>query len=81
MKKRGFEVIYMVDPIDEYCAQQLREYDGKTLMSVTKEGLELPEDDDEKKRYVFGIGCICVGDNCFFVGLRSKRPNLRACAR
>lgn len=59
VKKRGFEVIYMVDPIDEYCAQQLREYDGKTLMSVTKEGLELPEDDDEKKRYVLIIPCSC----------------------
>ena len=67
VKKRGFEVIYMVDPIDEYCAQQLREYDGKTLVSVTKEGLELPEDDDDKKRYVFGNGYVSVGDNdpCF----------------
>lgn len=27
--KRGFEVIYMVDPIDEYVVQQLKEYDGK----------------------------------------------------
>uniref|UniRef100_A0A646QIZ9 Heat shock protein 90 n=1 Tax=Hemiscolopendra marginata TaxID=943146 RepID=A0A646QIZ9_9MYRI len=50
VKKRGFEVVYMVEPIDEYCVQQLKEYDGKTLVSVTKEGLELPEDDDEKKK-------------------------------
>merc|ERR1719402_1840595 len=50
VKKRGFEVIYMTEPIDEYCVQQLKEYDGKTLVSVTKEGLELPEDEDEKKR-------------------------------
>merc|ERR1712002_67411 len=42
VKKRGFEVIYMTEPIDEYV--------GKTLVSVTKEGLELPEDEDEKKR-------------------------------
>ena len=41
----------MVEPIDEYCVQQLREYDGKTLTSVTKEGLELPEDEDEKKKF------------------------------
>ena len=40
-----------MEPIDEYCIQQLRECDGKTLTSVTKEGLELPEDEDEKKRF------------------------------
>merc|ERR1712168_748013 len=51
VKKRGFEVLYMVDPIDEYATQQLKEYDGKTLVSVTKEGLELPEDEDEKKKF------------------------------
>lgn len=50
VRKRGFEVIYMTEPIDEYCVQQLKEYDGKTLVSVTKEGLELPEDEEEKKK-------------------------------
>ncbi|RNA31914.1 heat shock 83 [Brachionus plicatilis] len=50
VKKRGFEVVYMVDPIDEYCVQQLKEYEGKKLVSVTKEGLELPEDEQEKKK-------------------------------
>ena len=50
VKKRGFEVLYMVDPIDEYAVQQLKEYDGKKLVCVTKEGLELPEDEDEKKK-------------------------------
>jgi len=51
VKKSGLEVIYMIDPIDEYCVQQLKEYDGKTLISVTKEGLELPEDEEEKKAF------------------------------
>uniref|UniRef100_A0A8W8HTP1 Histidine kinase/HSP90-like ATPase domain-containing protein n=6 Tax=Magallana gigas TaxID=29159 RepID=A0A8W8HTP1_MAGGI len=51
VKKRGMEVIYMVDPIDEYAVQQLKEYDGKPLVNVTKEGLELPEDEEEKKRF------------------------------
>merc|ERR1712168_534312 len=50
LRKAGLEVIYMIEPIDEYCVQQLKEYDGKNLVSVTKEGLELPEDDEEKKR-------------------------------
>ena len=51
VRKRGYEVIYMVEPIDEYCVQQLKEYEGKTLVSVTKEGLELPEEDEEKKKF------------------------------
>ncbi|XP_019713353.1 heat shock protein HSP 90-beta isoform X1 [Hippocampus comes] len=50
VRKRGFEVLYMTEPIDEYCVQQLKEFDGKSLVSVTKEGLELPEDEDEKKK-------------------------------
>lgn len=50
VRKRGFEVVYMTEPIDEYCVQQLKEFDGKQLVSVTKEGLELPEDEDEKKK-------------------------------
>eukprot|EP00096_Caligus_rogercresseyi_P005942 TRINITY_DN22025_c0_g1_i1.p1 TRINITY_DN22025_c0_g1~~TRINITY_DN22025_c0_g1_i1.p1 ORF type:complete len:722 (+),score=138.76 TRINITY_DN22025_c0_g1_i1:72-2237(+) len=49
--KRGLEVLYMVEPIDEYCVQQLKEYEGKNLVSITKEGLELPEDEDEKKKF------------------------------
>ena len=52
VRQRGFEIIYMTEPIDEYCVQQLKEFDGKKLVSVTKEGLELPEDEDEKKKYV-----------------------------
>merc|ERR1711862_1034378 len=50
LKKRGLEVIYMTEPIDEYVVQQLKEFDAKNLVSVTKEGLELPEDDDEKEK-------------------------------
>lgn len=50
VKKRGFEVVYMTEPIDEYVVQQLKEFDGKQLVSVTKEGLELPEDEAEQKK-------------------------------
>merc|ERR1719290_423515 len=38
LKKRGLEVVYMTEPIDEYVVQQLKEFDGKNLVSVTKEG-------------------------------------------
>merc|ERR1712071_25262 len=50
LKKRGLECIYMTEPIDEYVVQQLKEFDGKNLVSVTKEGLELPEEEEEKKK-------------------------------
>jgi len=50
LRKKGYEVLYMIDPIDEYSVQQLKEYDGKKLKSVTKEGLEL-HDEEEKKKF------------------------------
>ena len=37
----------MIGPIDEYCVQQLKKYESKTLVSITKEGLELPEDEQQ----------------------------------
>ncbi|KAL7466198.1 hypothetical protein ACHAXS_006480, partial [Conticribra weissflogii] len=51
LKKKGYEVLYMVDPIDEYAVQQLKEFEGKKLLSATKEGLQMVEDEEEKKAF------------------------------
>ncbi|KAG4132482.1 hypothetical protein ERO13_D08G035900v2 [Gossypium hirsutum] len=50
LKKKGYEVLYMVDAIDEYAVGQLKEFEGKKLVSATKEGLKLDESEDEKKK-------------------------------
>merc|ERR1711939_481780 len=49
LKKKGYEVVFMTDPMDEYCVQQLKEYEGKKLLSATKEGLKMEETEEEKK--------------------------------
>ena len=51
LKKKGYEVVYMIDPIDEYVIQQLKEYEGKKLKNCSKEGLELDQSEDEKKKF------------------------------
>merc|ERR1712072_237079 len=49
LRKKGLEVLYMVDPVDEYAVQQLKEFDGKKLKSTTKEGLDIADEDEKKK--------------------------------
>merc|ERR1712159_883343 len=52
LKKKDLEVLYLVDPIDEYAVQHVTEYDGKKLQSVSKEGLSFGDSDEktDKKR-------------------------------
>ena len=51
LRKKGLEVLYMVDPIDEYAVQQLKEFDGKKLLAASKENLDLGEDEEDKKEF------------------------------
>lgn len=48
LKERDLEVLYFVDPLDEYLTQSMTEFDGNNLVSVTKEGLDLGTDEKEE---------------------------------
>ena len=50
-RKKNYDVLYLVDPIDEYCVQQMKEYDGKQLICVTKEGVKFEESEEEKQTF------------------------------
>merc|ERR1719316_2078150 len=49
LRKKGFEVLYMVDAIDEYSVGQLKDYEGHKMVCITKEGLKLECSEDEVK--------------------------------
>ena len=48
--KKGYEVIYLIEPVDEYCIQSLPEFDGKKFQNVAKEGLKLDDSEKAKER-------------------------------
>ena len=46
--KKGWEVLYLVDPVDEWVSQHITEFDGKQLASVAKGAVDLDDDEDAK---------------------------------
>lgn len=51
MRTPTIQVLFMVDPIDEYAVQQLKEFEGKKLICATKEGMKIDESDEEAKKF------------------------------
>lgn len=47
--RKGYEVLYLVDPVDEYTTQGLPEFEGKKFQNVAKEGLEFSDETSEQK--------------------------------
>ena len=48
LKQQGFEILYMIEAIDEYVMQQLKEFNGKKFVSATRENLEFQQSDEDK---------------------------------
>nr|AVO65122.1 glucose-regulated protein 94 [Mylopharyngodon piceus] len=48
--KKGYEVVYLTEPVDEYCIQALPEFDGKRFQNVAKEGVKFDENDKAKEK-------------------------------
>ncbi|CAB3250982.1 unnamed protein product [Arctia plantaginis] len=48
--KRGYEVLYLTEAVDEYCLSSLPEYDGKKFQNIAKEIFDLEENEQEQER-------------------------------
>ncbi len=49
LRRRGYEVLYMTDPVDEWTAESLREFENKKLVSAMRADLKLEETEEQKK--------------------------------
>ncbi len=48
--KRGYEVLFLVEPVDEYAVQNLPEFEGKKFQNVAKEGLKIDANNEKVKK-------------------------------
>jgi heat shock protein beta len=51
MNAKGYEVLYMIDPLDEICSQSIADFDGRKLVDINKAGLDLDKSEDEKTKF------------------------------
>ena len=49
LHQKGYEILFLTDPVDDWVMQGLTKYDDKMLRSVTKEGLELDSEEEKEK--------------------------------
>ncbi|MBF0443940.1 MAG: molecular chaperone HtpG, partial [Oligoflexales bacterium] len=51
LKQKGYEVLFLIDPVDEFVVRSMTEFGGKNLVSITQEKLEIDTDEEKKKRH------------------------------
>ncbi|KAH7299483.1 hypothetical protein KP509_24G014100 [Ceratopteris richardii] len=59
LNSKGYEVLFMTEPLDEVSAQHLKYYDGKKFVDISKETFDLGGDDEELKRLENEYGMLC----------------------
>jgi len=48
LKDKGFEVLYLLDPVDEFCVETIREYEGKQFQSISRGDLDLDDAESQE---------------------------------
>ena len=69
IREKGYDILFLTDPIDEYITQHLKDFDGKQFVDISREGLDLGENKDEKEKTEKEFEPLCkfikdiLGDN------------------
>lgn len=59
LNSKGYEVLFMTEPLDEVSAQHLKYFEGKKFIDISKETFDLGGDDEELKRLEDEYGLLC----------------------
>jgi heat shock protein beta len=51
MNTKGYEVLYMIDLLDELCSLSIVDFGGRKLVDINKAGLHLDRTEDEKSKF------------------------------